>query len=129
MTADMTAEVLDFMAGYRSAWERLDLDAVVACYATPTCVGHLSGVSRLVDEAAKREYVAQRMEHLRAAGPLRWDALDVDVTPAGRVGAVYAVRWVCRHADGHLVEEFGDTYLLARERGRWLVLADVVHPA
>lgn len=129
MTADVTAEVLDFMARYRESWERLDLDAVTECYATPTCVAHLSGVSRLADESAKRDYFAQRLDHLRAAGPLRWDALDVHVQPAGRTGAVYAVRWVCRRADGHLVEEFGDTYLLAREHGRWLVLADVVHPA
>lgn len=125
---EVEAEVRAFMDAHRSAWERFDLGAVVASYATPASVARVSGLTRLPDEAAKQAYFGKRLDSMRATGPHTWTATRESVTPAGRCGAVYAVHWVCRRPDGSVVEEFGDTYLLARVGGRWEILGDVVHP-
>jgi hypothetical protein len=116
-----------FLGWYQRAWNDLDLDRILAAYATRCFVVKGGRVLHHRDDAAKARYFADLLDGNRRQGPHRWDLSDLEQRPLGRDGALVTVSWTCRRPDGSAIWEFLDSYLLAGERGRWWIVGDVVH--
>jgi hypothetical protein len=116
-----------FLRWYQRAWNGLDLDRILAAYATPCFVVKGGCVLHHADPAAKARYFTELLDGNRRQGPHRWDLGDLEERPLGGDGALVTVCWTCRRPDGSTIWEFLDSYLLAADRGRWWIIGDAVH--
>ena len=48
-------------------------------------------------------------------------------TPIGNAAALVTVRWILVHPRAGTLEDYRDSYLVARIKGDWRFVGDVVH--
>jgi len=114
------AEVQAFFEGYRSAFDRLDGDAVADLWHVPSGIadsGGPAGGGRLTwwpDEAAMRANHHALCAHYRQAGYASASFNIDQCVPLGPDHAFARLQWTLRRADGSLLQRFGTGYQLLR---------------
>ncbi|HEV8281980.1 MAG TPA: hypothetical protein VGQ02_08995 [Candidatus Limnocylindrales bacterium] len=116
-----------FMDGYCEAWNREDLEAIVAAYHVPSFTYKEGTLHAFLDAESRREYIAEFIELNRKEGPATWEILSFTVADLGRNSALVTSRWVFRQTDGSVVWDFVDSHHLCRFDGRWQFLVRTLH--
>jgi hypothetical protein len=131
MTEPWPDDLETFLAAYLEAWNAADIDRICDAYADAAPIYQDGALAAVGAPAARRAFLAAYVDAIRPslADGARWESPEVELTRLGRDSALATVRWVFRRADGTVLEDYPDTYLLVRLDGRWAYLADVIHPA
>jgi len=109
---DPTAKIKTVLETWRAAWEKGQLDAYVACYATTAKQGTLTG------KAAIR---AQKKHLWTEKPPVRVDLSDVTITPRGKD---FVVEGLQHYRDQAGNEDFGRKTLVLTPSGADYRIAD-----
>jgi hypothetical protein len=130
MSSAWPADPRAYLQAYLDAWNEPDVERVCDAFHQPAPI--YAG-SRVVatDPSSRRSFLTGYVDSTRAEldRGTRWEAPSMDITELGRNGALATVRWVFRRSDGSVIEDYLDSYLLARIDGRWGILADLIHDA
>jgi uncharacterized protein DUF4440 len=118
----------DYMSAYLDAWNAGDSDRVCDAYHVPALIYTEGVVQANLDDAARRAWLGTYVDSTRPEleTGARWTCPSLDVTRLGADAAVATARWVFGRADGTVLEDYPDTYLLVRVAGRWVIMADVL---
>jgi ketosteroid isomerase-like protein len=117
-----------FLESYRAAWERRDLDALLAMYDRPLLTLRLDGSLHCLQAQAEfRPFFSAALEGYIATG-YQTAELSVDrIAPAGRTAALVDVTWTLRSPAGTVVRTFRQTYNLRANGSGWRIYASTQH--
>lgn len=117
-----------YMAAYTEAWNEGDTARVLDAY-HPDAPIVQAGAVQASDPGSRSAYLGGWIDMTRdeLARGTRWSCPSLEVTPLGADAALLTARWVFTRADGSILEDYPDSYLLARIGGRWGFIADVIH--
>lgn len=117
-------EVLAFFRRYRTAFDRLDGDAVAALWHMPSHVADSAPaaaharVTHWTDDASMRDNMHDLCAHYRSAGYHRAEFELLGHLPLGRDQSFAQLGWTLTRRDGSTLQRFGTGYHLVRsERG------------
>ena len=117
-----------FMSAYLDAWNEGDTERICDAYHASAPI-YQAGAVQAADAATRLGYLGGWVDMTRGdlAQGTRWECPSTSVEPLGTDAARVTLRWVFRRPDGTGLQDYGDTYLLGRMGGRWLIVADVIH--
>jgi hypothetical protein len=129
MRAMSRRETLAFFRRYRTAFNRLDGDAVAALWHTPSSIadsaadGTHARVTHWHGEAPMRDNMRALCSGYRAAGYHRAEFELLGHLPLGRDQSFAQLRWTLKRRDGSTLQRFGTGYHLVRSADGVRVLA------
>ena len=120
----------EFVLAYLAAWNVGDVDRACDAFHVPALLFADGAVQPRLDEVARRDWIGGYVDSTRGelAAGTRWTCPSLDVRTLGPDSALAMARWVFTRADGTVLEDYPDAYLLVRTGGRWAFMADIIDP-
>jgi ketosteroid isomerase-like protein len=125
----MNASPGEMLGSYVSAFESLDVAAVVPFYQLPCTFIRPDGVWVVSDDATLVTLAAHLIDHARSQGYRRTKTLDLVVRRLAAGLATMTGVFIRYNATDEEIGRFGFTYVVRREGGKWKIIVAVAHDA
>jgi ketosteroid isomerase-like protein len=117
-----------FFESYRSAWERRDIDEILAMYDRPLMTLRLDGTLHcLHDETELRRVFVAALDRYVATGYETLELTVDNIVMAGQTATLVAVTWTLRSAPDVVVMKFRQTYNVRTTPDGWKIYASTQH--